>query len=237
MRVQVRARGLLFDMDGVLISSIGSVERAWTKWAKMQGLDSQYVLQNIHGQRSIDSIRSFRPDLDAQAENIRIEDWEMNDSEDLELLAGVMPILEHLPQKYWTIVTSATGRLARARLALASVPVPERIITADMVSRGKPDPEPYLRGAELLGLKPEDCVVIEDSASGAKAGRAAGCKVLATTFSHAIEALGSADWVVESLQGVSVTVLDGDAGLEIEFEPLQGKAQAPSGLGSGVISI
>lgn len=218
--MKVHARGLLFDMDGVLISSIGSVERAWTKWAEKHGLDVDYVLANIHGQRSIDSIRVFRPDLDAESENLQIESWEIEDSEDLELLAGVLPILQNLPQQYWTIVTSATDRLARARLALASIPVPDEIVTADMVSRGKPDPEPYRRGAEILGLRPEECLVIEDSASGAKAGKAAGCKVLATTFSHAVEALTVADWIVPSLEGVEVRILAADAGLELEFNPL-----------------
>jgi sugar-phosphatase len=125
-----------------------------------------------------------------------------------------------LPQKYWTIVTSATERLARSRLAFAGVPVPARIITADQVTNGKPHPEPYLRGAKILGLAPADCIVIEDSPSGSRAGHAAGCKVLATTFSHTINQLAAADWIVESLAKVKVTILPGDQGLELEFPPI-----------------
>jgi sugar-phosphatase len=104
------------------------------------------------------------------------------------------------------------------------IPVPARIITADMVTRGKPDPEPYRRGAEMLGLRPEECLVIEDSASGAKAGRAAGCKVLATLFSHSLESLSAADWIVKSLEDVGVRVVN-DV-IEVEFEPVGREALA-----------
>ena len=107
-----------------------------------------------------------------------------------------------------------------SRLAFAGIPVPAHIVTADMVKEGKPHPEPYLKGAKILGLTAQDCIVIEDSTSGAKAGRAAGCKVLATTFSHTIEQLAAADWIVESLARVRITVLPGDQGLELEFTPL-----------------
>ena len=59
-------------------------------------------------------------------------------------------------------------------------------------------------GAEILGLAPEDCLVIEDSASGARAGHAAGCTVLATLFSHSVESLSYADYIVRSLEDVHV---------------------------------
>ena len=90
-----------------------------------------------------------------------------------------------------------------------------------MVIHGKPHPEPYLKGAEILGIAPADCVVIEDSTSGAKAGHAAGCKVLATTFSHRIDQLAAADWIVESLAKVKIGILPEDEGLELEFTPVK----------------
>jgi sugar-phosphatase len=127
-------------------------------------------------------------------------------------------ILAALPEKYWTIVTSATEKLARSRLGYAGLAVPNHIITADMVTDGKPHPEPYLKGAALLGLKAEDCLVIEDSSSGAIAGHAAGCKVLATLFSHTTKELAAADWIVQSLE--DVTVRPKEDGVEIEFEPV-----------------
>ena len=89
------------------------------------------------------------------------------------------------------------------------MPVPERIISGDMVERGKPDPEPYRRGAELLGFVPEECVVVEDAPSGVGAGMAAGCRVLGVLGTHSAEELRGADWVAESLEGCGDGVVDG----------------------------
>lgn len=217
--MKIRIKGILFDMDGVLVSSIGSVERSWTKWAESQGIDPVHAIETAHGRRSIESIRFLRPEADAEAENLKIENWEIEDTAGVEQLAGVAALIDKLPRERWVIVTSATRRLAEVRLGVAGITPPDKWITADDVVNGKPDPEPYQKGAAMLGFSPEDCLVIEDAASGARAGRAARCKVLATTFSHSIEALTAADWVVESLEAVKVTVL-GDEAIELDFEPL-----------------
>jgi mannitol-1-/sugar-/sorbitol-6-phosphatase len=222
----LRVRGILFDMDGVLVSSLGSVERTWKTWAESRGVDPVLAIKTCHGRRAIETVRLLRPDLNDVEELKWLEDMEVEDNEGLEILHGVKPILEVLPEKYWTVVTSATERLARARMADGGIPVPARIVTADMVEKGKPDPEPYRRGAEILGLKPEDCLVIEDSASGAKAGHAAGCKVLATLFSHSLESLSAADWIVRSLEDVHVRVVDDQ--VELEFEPVSREVVAAS---------
>jgi sugar-phosphatase len=218
--MKIRTRGMLFDMDGVLISSIGSVERSWAEWAKARNIDVTEVIAASHGQRALDIIRKLVPPEEVDAEFKRIEDLETEDVEGLQVLEGVKPILEAVPQKFWTIVTSATERLARVRLCQGGIPVPDNFVTSERVRKGKPDPEPYIKGAELLGLDPFDCVVIEDSASGARAGKAAGCKVLATLFSHKHEDLEAADYVVESLSDVTVRVLPGDYELQLEFEPI-----------------
>jgi sugar-phosphatase len=220
--VQICCKGILFDMDGILISSLGSVERSWTIWAEMRGVDPAYVLSIAHGCRAIDTLGKLRPDLDPEAELKIIEDYEIEDNEGLTVLPGVLRLLEALPENRWTVVTSATERLARARMAAGGVPVPERLVTANQVTRGKPHPEPFLAGAALLGFRPEECVVFEDSSSGAQAGRAAGCTVVATTFSHPIETLDAAHYLVTDLTGVGVTALAGDAGLVLGLTPLAG---------------
>jgi sugar-phosphatase len=109
------------------------------------------------------------------------------------------------------------------RLAAGGIPVPERIVTAESVQEGKPHPEPYLAGAALLGLRPEDCVVFEDAASGTEAGHAAGCTVIATTFSHSVESLAAADYLVADLTGMGVRNLGEQDGLELSFTPLAGR--------------
>ena len=217
--VTLHCQGILFDMDGILISSLGSVERSWTKWSNMRGLDPAYVLTVIHGRRAIESAAELRPDLDADAELKLLEEIECADGEGIEILPGVKDLLAALPPYRWTVVTSATQKLARTRLAMIGLPVPERLITASSVPQGKPHPAPYLEGAKLLGFPPAECVVIEDSASGVKAGEAAGCTVIGTTFSHTPQELSAAHYLVHDLTGLEVT--ETNTGLELRFVALE----------------
>lgn len=202
--VRISCKAILFDMDGILISSIGSVERSWTKWATLRGVDPALARLTAHGRRAVETVAKLHPDLDSNAELKVIEDLEIADNEGLTILPGVLELLAALPANRWTVVTSATERLTRIRLAAGGIPVPEKLVTADQVTRGKPDPEPFLTGAALLGVAPTDCVVFEDSSSGAEAGRAAGCTVVATTFSHPAESLNAAHYLVRDLTGIRV---------------------------------
>ena len=214
----VETKGILFDMDGVLVSSIGSVVRCWRRWAKMYEIPDADTYEVPHGMRAIDIVKSLRPDIDPE-EGLRvIEDMEIEDTADLIVLPGVKKLLESLPVERWAIVTSATKRLMLGRLKVAGLPVPERIISGDMVERGKPDPEPYRRGAALLGFRADECIVVEDAPSGVGAGKAAGCRVLGVLGTHMDEELKEADWIVESLEEMMVTV--GSDGLELRFEPV-----------------
>jgi len=214
----VETKGLLFDMDGVLISSIGSVERCWKRWCKQYGVPNADSFEVPHGTRAVDIVRMLKPEFDERqvAQGLRaIEDMEIEDTGDLTVLPGAKALLARLPPERWAIVTSATHRLMLGRLAAAGLPVPERIIAGDMVERGKPDPEPYRRGAELLGLKPANCVVVEDAPSGVGAGVAAGCRALGVLGTHEIGDLHEATWIAESLDAIAVTVLPD--GLELRF--------------------
>ena len=215
----------MFDMDGILVSSIGSVERSWTKWAEMRGIDPELTCRIAQGRRGIETIGIVRPDLDAEAELKVIEDIEVQDNEGLAVLPGVLDLLTALPPtnhgtSRWTVVTSATERLARRADVCRRIPVPERLVTAEFVTRGKPHPEPFLAGAALLGCEPGECLVFEDSASGAEAGRAAGCVVVATTFSLPVRSLDAAHYLVTDLSGMRVTLLPGDEGMKLSFTPL-----------------
>lgn len=203
-RVKVEAKGLLFDMDGVLISSIGSVVRCWRIWAQRHGIPHAETYNVPHGMRAIEIVKSLRPDMDPLEGLREIEDLEIADTADLKVLPGAKELLESLPSDRWAIVTSATRRLMLGRLEVAGLPAPDRIVSADDVERGKPDPEPYRRGAELLGCRPEDCIVVEDAPSGIGAGKAAGARVLGVLGTHSLSELQEADWVVRSLENVSV---------------------------------
>ena len=218
--LRIETKGLLFDMDGVMISSTGSVERCWKRWCKTYGVPNAERFEVPHGIRAIDIMHIVRPDFDeAQiAEGLRaIEDMEIEDTSDLRVLPGAESLLGRLPLERWAIVTSATQRLLVGRLAAAGLPVPERLISGDMVARGKPDPEPYRRGAALLGFTPAECIVVEDAPSGVGAGIAAGCRVLGVLGTHEANELREATWIVESLEAIAVQVV-GD-GLELRFSP------------------
>ena len=150
--LNIETKGILFDNDGVLISSIGSVVRSWRKWAGIYRVPDAETYEVPHGVRAIELIRESRPDIDA-ADGLRvIEDIELADVADLEVLPGVRELLASLPADRWAIVTSGTRRLIEGRLKVAELPLPEHLITADDVANGKPHPEPYRKGAALLGL-------------------------------------------------------------------------------------
>jgi sugar-phosphatase len=223
----VATKGLLFDMDGVLISSTASVNRCWKQWCKLYGVPNAESFEVPHGIRAVDIVRMLKLEFDeAQvAEGLRaIEDLEIEDTGDIVALPGAKALLEKLPAERWVIVTSGTRRLLLARLVAAGLSVPKQLISGDMVARGKPDPEPYRRGAELLGLAPGECVVMEDAPSGVGAGVAAGCRVLGVLGTHPLSELEGATWLVRSLEEVEVRVLAD--GLELRFAPVGVESQS-----------
>ena len=208
----IEVRGVLFDMDGVLVSSTGSVLRCWRQWAAEYDVPGASEIEIPHGMRAVEIMEHFKPGIDTVVALRRIEDIEIADVTDLAVLPGVRALLANLPTDRWAIVTSATRRLLVARLEAAALPVPERIISAEMVARGKPDPEPYRMGATLVGLPASDCLVVEDAPSGVRAGIAAGCQVLGVQGTHRAAELmdAGAHFVVGSLADVAVAV-EGDA--------------------------
>ena len=219
--VTVHTKGLLFDMDGVLISSIGSVVRCWRQWAQLYNIPGWESYEIPHGTRAIDIIRQLRPDLDEAGvhKGLRvIEDLEIVDTQDLKVLPGARELLASLPPERWSIVTSATRRLLLGRLKAAELPLPAHVIAGDDVVHGKPHPEPYITGARLLGFAPADCIVVEDAPAGVGAGVAAGCRVLGVLGTHQAESLTACTWVVPSLTTVAAQVVDD--GLELVFSAI-----------------
>jgi sugar-phosphatase len=197
-----QAKAILFDMDGVLIDSAPAVERVWRAWASARGLDPVRVIEQAHGRRSIETIRAVAPHIDAERENVKVEQMEIEDKEGVKALPGAAELLRGLPLQRFAIVTSATRPLAVARLGYAGLPIPTQMVTADDVTHGKPSPEPYLKGAALAGFAASDCLVFEDTPSGVASARAAGAQVVALHTTYPAPALQAADAVVASLAAV-----------------------------------
>jgi mannitol-1-/sugar-/sorbitol-6-phosphatase len=209
---QLHASGLLFDLDGVLVDSTPAVARVWTRWANQYGFDPADVVARAHGRPSLTTIRELLPHADHEAENRILERWEIEDLEGVVPLPGVLDLLASIPLKRWTIGTSCTRALAEVRIKHAGLPVPKKFITSSDIVHGKPNPEPYLKAASLLGFAPADCVVFEDVPAGIRSGKAAGAKVVAfrtTTEERELREAG-ADCVVNNSANVRVSSVSDD---------------------------
>ena len=202
----IRCRGVLFDLDGVLVDSTPAVARVWAWWAGEHGFNAEEVVQQASGRPSITTIRELLPNGDHEAENREVERREIADIEGVIPLPGALQLVEALPLDRWAIVTSCTRRLAEVRIDAAQLPKPRYLVTSDDVRRGKPDPEPYLRGAQILAVPAMECVVFEDAPAGIRAGKAAGARVVAlqTTASDAELGEAGADWIVKDCSELCV---------------------------------
>jgi len=217
--IQIDCSALLFDLDGVLVDSTPAVTRVWAQWAIAHGFDPDDVVLKAHGRPSIATIRDYLPHADHEAENREVERREIADLGGVVTLPGARELLGALPLDRWTIVTSCTRPLAEVRLATAGLPIPARLLTCDDVKNGKPDPEPYLKGASLLGVSARECVVVEDVPAGIRAGKAAGARVIAcrTTVSEAELKAAGADWIVEGCRSISLRHVS-SSGLALQLD-------------------
>lgn len=168
----------LFDMDGTVLDSSAVVDRVWGSWARRHGIDEATLMASVHGVRAEDTIRRFASaTVDVAKETQWILDAEVADVDGVVALEGIHAFIEALTPGTWAVVTSAPRALAEVRLRAANVPVPEVMITAEDVQRGKPDPQGFLLAAERLGVRIDECLVFEDSHAGVAAARAAGADV------------------------------------------------------------
>ncbi len=214
-------KGFLFDLDGTLVDSLPAVERAWCNWADRFGIAHDEVLNFIHGKQAITSLRHFmqgRSEDEIAAEFTRLEGIEASDTTGIIALPGAVALLTHLDALDipWAIVTSGSMPVARARHQAAGLPSPQVFVTAEQVKRGKPEPDAYLLGAQLLGLPAEHCVVVEDASAGILSGLAAGCHVISVNAPENAPRLDEVDFVLQSLEALVITRRpDGDVDVQI----------------------
>ncbi|GAA2948165.1 HAD family hydrolase [Streptomyces enissocaesilis] len=237
--MRIDAEALLFDNDGTLLSSMESVIRCWTRWAQEYGISAEeFAAVELHGRPAAEIVADLLPADTVPGAVARIEELEVEDvAGGVVILPGTAELLASLsspglpaspgrtgeqageregerggaPMR-WAVVTSASRRLAEARLAEAGIH-PATLIAADDITRGKPDPEPFLLAARRLGVDPARCVVFEDAPAGLRAGRAAGMRTVALATTHDRSRL-VADIVVENLSAVSLQATGG--GVEID---------------------
>ncbi|MDT0303742.1 HAD-IA family hydrolase [Streptomonospora wellingtoniae] len=196
----ITAQALLFDMDGTLVDSGPAIEASWAQWVEEYRIDrDRFTRIAGHGipARQI-AARLLPADRVAEATR-RLEQLEIDRAPELRVLPGTRELLASLPDDAWAIVTSCTRPLAIARVKAVGID-PPLMITADDVTAGKPDPEPYLLAARRLDADPARCVVFEDAPAGLASARAAGARTVAvTTTTPADELRPCADTVVADL--------------------------------------
>jgi sugar-phosphatase len=219
--LKINCCALLFDMDGVLVDSTTAVARVWKQWAVERGFDPETVARMAQGRPSITTIRELLPNAaDHQAENREVERREMEDLAGVTACPGALEILAHLPASLWALVTSSTKPLAEVRLRAAGLPIPQLLITGNDVVQGKPHPEPFLKGAALVGFPPGQCIVIEDTPAGIRAGKSAGARVLAfrTTMPDSELRAAGPDWVVDNCSSLQITDASPEHGISLVLQ-------------------
>jgi sugar-phosphatase len=195
--------GFLFDLDGTLINSQDSVVHSWVTMANEAGIPLE-ALAGHHGIPAEQTLRKVlvgRDEAEIQRWVKRVTDLEIEDVDGTDAVPGALELLAELTDREipWTIVTSCTTDLAIARTRAAKIPMPANSVTFDQVSRGKPFPEPFILGADRIGLQTDQCWAIEDAPGGVTSAKDAGCIVAGVLTTHTREELPHADHHLEHL--------------------------------------
>lgn len=204
-------------MDGTLLDSRKAVELAWQQWSVLESIDFG-DLETAHG-RPARELLAERVPLNRLDSSLQLlQQLEEHPSATIPILSGATTLLERLPSERWAIVTSSTGSVARARITHSGLLAPARLITADDVSSGKPDPEPFVFGARALGLDASDCIAFEDSRAGLISAKRAGCFTVAIIAGRPLVGLTEwADICIDSLDAVTVEIQNDR--LVLDFAP------------------
>ena len=213
--LEFACEAILFDLDGVLVDSTKSVIAVWTAWSERNGIPPARTLDVIHGRRTIEGLQILAPHLDLKSEVEGIESAITLQKGGTTPIRGAAQLLASLPDGRWAVVTSGLREFAKIRLHDASLPIPKVLIAADDVTNGKPHPEPYLKGAELLGIPSADCLVIEDAPNGIRAGKQAGMNVVGLATTYSAKELHEANAVVQSLTQIQASAGQGKLRIRI----------------------
>ncbi|KAJ2454075.1 DL-glycerol-3-phosphatase [Coemansia sp. RSA 2336] len=217
--VGIEAKGILFDMDGTLVNTVECVEKWWRQLAVQHNIDADQLLHSIHGHPTYDVLCKWFPaPLHTREAAQQFELDVMNDASGVHAVPGAHRVLELLHAHQWAIVTAATETLALTRLAQVNLPVPLHLVTDKSVSRGKPHPDCFQLGAQLLNISPEDVVVFEDSVNGVKAAHAAGATVVGVLTSTSKQKLceAGASYTIDDF--ANVCIKQQDASLVISWQ-------------------
>ena len=204
------SRGVIFDLDGVIVDSSAFHFGAWQRWARKIGIiekvDEAWFREH-HGKRN-DAIISATlgplPETELEAHAARKEEYyrELAHGK-LEPLPGVAALVEAMRRDEWRLAIGTSTPRENLVLVLAEMPFGDAFTATacgSEVALGKPAPDIFLHAAKLLGLPPERCVVVEDAPTGVAAAHAGGFACLAVATTRPRELLGEAELLLDSLE-------------------------------------
>lgn len=182
-------KGVLFDLDGVVVDSESIYTQFWSDIDKLYPTGVENFAIAIKGNTLQRILADYFPDNDVKQDILeRIKDFEINMR--YKPFAEAIRFINELKRNQFRIAIVTSSSQKKMDNLYAQNPgfreMFDAVVTGDMVSHSKPDPEPYLLGAKAIGVSPESCYVFEDSISGIESGIRAGATVigLATTLPY-----------------------------------------------------
>jgi len=183
----------IFDMDGTMVDNMMVHHRAWQASLKALGTDwsIEKVMQEVHGVNE-EILHRLYGDRFTRAERLEISAKKEQAYRDiflpeLKLIDGISAYLDLLQAAKIPMAIGTAAPPENANFLLDNLPIRpyfKAIFHAGDVKKGKPDPEVFLLGIEALGIAPKDCIVFEDSITGATAAKNAGCAAIIVTTTH-----------------------------------------------------
>jgi len=191
---------MIFDFDGTLADTMGDHFRAWQKAVGYYGVEiKEEDYYPVEGMSVRDLADLFGVPRDAAVK----KDVEYRMNHEFKFYEGVEEFVEGLKKKK-AIVTARKHASLWATVPYKFLEKFDVIVTGDDTVRCKPSPEPYELAMERMGVKPEECTVVENSPFGIKAAKAAGCYCIAVCTTLGREWLGEADEIVEDFKDIKV---------------------------------
>lgn len=209
--------GVIFDLDGVVVDGTECDFSAWKQVFSELGLECSYeTYKGFLGMKGSEIVKKYSPremtDKEAELMDDRKEDYfiECARKGGISLTKGVKGLLESLSKEGIVIGLATAAKKRKAEVILEQLEVKgyfNAVVTSDDVSKGKPNPDMFLKAAEKLGLTPEECIVIEDAPNGIQAAKNAGMKCIGITTTHKKEELKEADKVINFFDELTVESL------------------------------
>ncbi len=205
-------KGVLFDMDGVLLDSERFICEAAIRMFKEYGVNAKpedFIPFVGAGENRYVGGVAEKYGVNEDIEMIKARTYEIYDEitrGKLEPLDGAVEFVKHCRQKGLKTAVATSADHIKLKINLREIGVPEETFDATIngleVEKKKPHPDIFIKAAERVGLKPQECLVVEDAVNGVEAAKQAGAKCLALTTSFSEKELSAADWIAASLNNV-----------------------------------